>query len=303
MENREHHHGVVGPVILISLGVIFLLNNLGWLDWGVWETVLRLWPVLLIGAGLDLLIGRRSVWGSLLVALLLLAVLAGAVWIHQTRPAGPSAAAETVEQALQGATEARVEIRPGVGELNLGALDEPGLLLSGQIELDRGERLVTEADRTGTTLIYTLATDKSDGSFWGPWGIDHNWQVSLTPDIPIELTINTGVGTSEIDLSQLTITQLVVSTGVGRTVLTLPATGNVSANIDGGVGELIIRIPEGMGARIDASGGLAPVSASPEFERRGNLYYTPDYDSAQGRLDMEIDLGVGSLRLEYIPGG
>ncbi len=301
MENREHHHGVVGPVILISLGVIFLLNNLGWLDWGVWETVLRLWPVLLIGAGLDLLIGRRSVWGSLLVALLLLAVLAGAIWIHQTRPAGPSASAELVEQALQGATEARVEIRPGVGALTLDALDEPGLLLSGRVELDRGERLVTEVDRTGSTLVYSLATDKAEWSFWGPWGIDRNWQVSLTPEIPIELTISAGVGTADIDLSRLTITELVVSTGVGRTVLTLPAIGTLSANIDGGVGELVVRIPEGMGARIDASGGLAPISASPEFERRGNLYYTPDYDSAESRLDMQIDMGVGALRLEYIP--
>src|SRR5512139_225381 len=103
MDSRERHGGVVGPVILISLGVIFLLNNLGWLDWSVWSTVLRLWPVLLIGAGLDILFGRRSMWGSLLVALLLLAVLAGAIWLDQTRPAGPSAAAEAIEQSLEGA--------------------------------------------------------------------------------------------------------------------------------------------------------------------------------------------------------
>ncbi len=300
MGNRERHGGVVGPVILISLGVIFLLNNLGWLEWGVWETVLRLWPVLLIGAGLDLLIGRRSAWGSLLVALLLLAVLAGAIWVHQTRPSGPSATAQPIEQALQGATAARVDINPGVGELRLGALDESGLLLSGQIQLVQGERLVTEAHRTGSTLVYTLTTDRSGWDFRGPWGLARQWQVSLTPDVPIELTVNSGFGATEIDLSRLTITELTVNTGVGRTVLTVPATGHLSVNIDAGVGELVLRIPEGMGARIDASGGLAPISASPAFVRRGDLYYTQDFDTAENRLDLEIDLGIGSLRLEYI---
>jgi hypothetical protein len=47
-------------VILIGLGVVFLLNNPGILNWSVWDVIFRLWPVLLIAAGLDILIGRRA---------------------------------------------------------------------------------------------------------------------------------------------------------------------------------------------------------------------------------------------------
>jgi len=42
-------------VILIGLGVIFLLSNLGWLDVNLSSTLTRLWPVLLVVAGVALL--------------------------------------------------------------------------------------------------------------------------------------------------------------------------------------------------------------------------------------------------------
>ncbi len=61
-EKKTHRVGLVWPVILISAGMMFLLNNLGLLSWNVWGTLWRLWPVLLIAAGLDILIGRRSIW-------------------------------------------------------------------------------------------------------------------------------------------------------------------------------------------------------------------------------------------------
>ena len=51
-ERPVRHGGLVGPAILIGLGVVFLLNNLGMLDWGIWNILLRLWPLLLIAIGL-----------------------------------------------------------------------------------------------------------------------------------------------------------------------------------------------------------------------------------------------------------
>ena len=70
MKDQQHHGGLVWPIILIAAGIILLLNNLGMLSWDIWGTLWRLWPVLLIAIGLDIIIGRRSFWGSLLVGIL-----------------------------------------------------------------------------------------------------------------------------------------------------------------------------------------------------------------------------------------
>jgi Domain of unknown function (DUF5668) len=45
----------VAPIVLIALGILFLLNNLGWLEL---RRVFRYWPVLLIAAGLYMLYAR-----------------------------------------------------------------------------------------------------------------------------------------------------------------------------------------------------------------------------------------------------
>ena len=72
---RNRGVSMVGPLILIGLGLVFLLSNLGVLPENVWDYIWRLWPILLIAIGLDIVIGRRSVWGSLAVLVLILALL------------------------------------------------------------------------------------------------------------------------------------------------------------------------------------------------------------------------------------
>jgi hypothetical protein len=46
------------PVVLIVIGVVFLMNNLGMLSQSAWDTILLCWPLLLIVIGLDNLLRR-----------------------------------------------------------------------------------------------------------------------------------------------------------------------------------------------------------------------------------------------------
>ena len=68
MKNKQHQRPVKaekkqkkignlsGGFVLITLGIIFVLNNLGFLPWSVWETLWKLWPVFLILAGIEILV-------------------------------------------------------------------------------------------------------------------------------------------------------------------------------------------------------------------------------------------------------
>ncbi|MDF1514285.1 MAG: DUF5668 domain-containing protein, partial [Anaerolineae bacterium] len=78
MNNKHEHNSLVGPSLLIGVGLLLLLDNLGYLSWNIWE-ITRLWPLLLIIWGLELLLeGRR--FGRFLVAAVLLVVMVGGVW-------------------------------------------------------------------------------------------------------------------------------------------------------------------------------------------------------------------------------
>jgi predicted membrane protein len=52
-ERPRRRPSIFWPLILITLGVIFLLNNVGVIQGTVWDTILRLWPLLFIAIGLD----------------------------------------------------------------------------------------------------------------------------------------------------------------------------------------------------------------------------------------------------------
>src|SRR3989304_2243504 len=77
MSDETHRGGLVCPLILIPIGAIVLLNNVGVTTIGIWETIVRGWPLLLIAIGIDLLIPRRSALASVVTLIVILVVLVG----------------------------------------------------------------------------------------------------------------------------------------------------------------------------------------------------------------------------------
>ncbi len=141
---RRRRVSLVGPVILIGLGVVFLLNSMGVLAWSVWDVIFRLWPILLIAAGLEIILSRLSAWGSLLALVLTVVIFAGALWLLE--PDAQAVAGEEIRQALGEATQARVVIEPGVGSLHIEALPESAeamssALVEGVVSVGRGGSL------------------------------------------------------------------------------------------------------------------------------------------------------------------
>ena len=57
MPARRRRNGELGAFILIALGLLFLVGNLGWVGWFSWH---YFWPVILIVIGATLLVRRAD---------------------------------------------------------------------------------------------------------------------------------------------------------------------------------------------------------------------------------------------------
>lgn len=298
---RVRRGGLVWPVILISAGVIFLLNNLGMVDWSIWFTLLRLWPVLLIAIGLEILIGRRSWIGSAIVALLLVGILAVTVTGGIRPPAlgigGKVDHTETVRVELKGAEQADVEVDFGTGQLIVGALPaDSGDLLTGTIDLSRNENLdQSDSVTNGRARVnlksngnWTVGLDAADNG-------DKQWELALNRDVPLALTFDTGVGESNLDLTQLSLTRLEIDGGVGEVTVKLPAQGRFDVNVNGGVGEITMILPQSLAARITVDGGLGNTQVPDGYEKRDNVYTAPGFAAAQDRVEISVDGGIGQV--------
>lgn len=255
--------------ILILLGVLLLVNTFIKVDIAKF-----FWPLLLI------LLGLWVLWGVF-----------AAPRTFET---------EDATIPLEGAAQARIRMRHGAGRLRVGGGAGPDELLSGSF----GGGMEQQAKQTGDTLDVEMKVRVSAANFafpwmWGPRGA-LDWTVSLNEDIPLSLDLETGASDTRLDLSDLRVTNLRVQTGASSSEITLPASaGYTKAAISSGAASVRVRVPEGVAARVKAHGGMADIRVDKNrFPRVGNVYQSEDYDTAENKIDIDIDTGVGSISVQ-----
>lgn len=303
------------PIILIGLGVLFLLNNLGIVSWNTWNLIWRFWPLVLVAVGLDLLIGGRSALGAILsalVALALVAAIAVGVFFADQLPVLSRFNAEDdwqtaqVEYALDPdfqSAEVYIDWTSLPGQLS--ALEDDAYLIQGELAY-QGE-LEFNVDDLGSTAAVTL------DSYWnGSWtgfttSPNTKWDIGLTPEIPLDLTLDSGSGSCNFDLSGLLLEKLFVDSGSGSISLSLPAEQSFSFKLDSGSGSLRIDIPEDTGMRVRLDSGSGSFNPGNDFhqvsgERNDDgIWESDNYDRADYTIEMTIDQGSGSITFRLVP--
>jgi hypothetical protein len=296
MRGPYRRGGLVGPICLIGLGVILLLNNLGLLSYSIWTLLFQIWPVLLIAIGIDLLVGRRSASGAVLAFVLIVALIGGAIWlVTSEQPARQPGAGETVAQPIGEARAAQINLIPEVGTVRVRSFLSPSLLFDGTFCPLAGEQIVHSFALQGQTEVGTV---RSAGIAAGPvarTGSAYNWDILLNDRLPTELRVQFGIGQVQLYLTNLTLTDLDLSAGVGQFVVDLPSRGRLSARIAGVIGQMVVSIPPGMEARIRVSTGLAGRVISSRFRQEGAYFVSPGYATADNRVDLDISMVLGSL--------
>lgn len=292
---------LVGPLILITIGALALLANFGYLSSSFWITALQFWPLILILIGLEILIGRQSWAGSIIVLLIGLAMVAGIIYLAANPGAvilGAGTVTDTISEPLGDIDAATVEIKPGMGELKLTALDvsAPNLI---DATITHPSSFRIEKDYQTDGARGQLKLDQQ-GTFVFMMNPIMRWQVALTARVPITLKLDAGVGSTDVDLNALNVRELDVNAGVGSVKVIMPAhAGSVMANVDGGVGTVSILIPQDVPARIRTRSGMGGVSVNQaRFPRTGdNLYESQDFASATNRIELDVNTGVGGISI------
>ncbi len=310
MNNRRYRGGLLGPTILIAVGVIFLLINLGYLRWDIWLTLIPLWPLMLVAVGLDILIGGRSLLGSLLVVVLTVLVFAGGIWLLRTPlvVSGQTLTSQDVSASLQGASRAEVQIAPAIASLSIGSLAElnspqpADQLVIGTVNLSADERVSQDLHVQADTAHYVLKTQQAFPAFpfSSPSVSNRKWSLKLNPKTPLSLTVDMGLGEANIDLSYLNVTSLEVNSGLGATTVILAPHGQLTGRIAGGIGESTVRVPASLAVRFHLSTGIGQTIVPPNYQRQGDYYLSPSYGTAVDRAELEIGGGIGKITIQQI---
>jgi len=284
-------------IFLLFLGVVFLLQTLDVLPWGLWGTLWRFWPVLIIIAGLGILLRRCNVWlASLLMVVILGGCLGIAIWQHGPSLPG-SVATESYTVPLDDMERAWIEIDFSAGSITIGSLP-PGS--TNFVEADyevRNRRGTMKVDFEQQDGEGKLNLDTTNQQFWGEGGIV--WAVNFTRKIPLVLNIKSAASNLEFDLSRLRVTELNLDVDAGNCQVTMPSSAGTSyVVIDSDVANLEITIPDGIAAKIhvDANLSVRDIDTS-RFPRQGDYYVSPDFETAGNRIELEIQCDLGRVEV------
>ena len=140
------------------------------------------------------------------------------------------------------------------------------------------------------------------------------------------LNLHTGASESEVDISEpnpvrmsratmevgaadfhvrrlgnLNAESITVDAGVGKVVLDFRGewSQNADVSVDMGLGALELRFPEGLGVRLMKDTFLTSLD-SEGLVKRGNAYYSVDWDDAPYRVTVTVDAAFGSIDVVWV---
>ena len=219
------------------------------------------------------------------------------------------------------ADKVRVDIKMGAGELKVDSGAESLLEadFTYNVEAWQPEVDYNVEDSNGRLTIRQPNT--SQLSIRGD--IRYEWDLAFNDDVPLDMRIEYGAGSGDIDVGELNVTQLDVKLGAGDMTLDLSGneslsrlefdmgagdltvdlngrwTENVDVDIQGGVGQTTLLLPKDIGVRVNVTKAIGDVDASGLYNR-GGYYVNEAYGEADVTVEISIQAGVGQINLEIV---
>lgn len=300
-KGRSGYRSLFWPLLFIGVGVIALLGNMGVLSRANFIVLFRLWPVLLILIGLDIMFGRRSPAIGALIGIGAVALILGLMLVGPSMGWGDEVEIKTdlFSAPIGEATSARVSLNLSSGPTEIAALSDSNDLMeaelnyTGKIKFDvRGER----------EKSISLSQSDAGISSWLNWFTDDDelrWDIGLSPQLPLELDVDAGSGSLALDLRQLQLTGLKLDVGSGSVNGSLPALeGRYGARLDGGSGSCQLDLANGadVDLQIDVGSGSVKIAIGDDADVSLRV------DGGSGKLTVDVPTDA-AVRVDVREGG
>lgn len=279
-------------LFLVILGGLFFAQSMGWIS-VVWDWS-RVWPLLIILAGLSIL-GGHSVGMRALSFVLLLLVIVFFIGMS-ARPWSQRASAvdEQINVAMPAeVTQAEITADFGASTVTIDAAE--GAALTGRMRSQGGMELVQSM--SGTTS--TVQIDEK--SVPGPWFWHMGWPsreltLHIPAALPTTLGLDTGASTVRVDGRKMQLTRLDIDAGASTIDVALgDLVAQAAVTIDAGASTIRVSVPRSLGVRVVTDGGLSTRNMGDLQQQGEDTYVSENYDTAEKKAEVTITSGVSTI--------
>ncbi len=307
-------------VILISIGVLLLLNTTGIVDFGFWGWLGRLWPVILIAIGIEKLFSsaessnlRNLAWLSpvIIVGVVAYSVVAGQrddnsntwndnwQWNWDDHSDEPTSTHTWSEAMSADAKRLDLELEMSGGRLTVRGGSDPGNLVVARTS-SRGEK-PSSTSSVGPDGVYTVRISQRDNTKHR--GRDQ-WIMKVTDSLPVNLKVEGGAARMRLDLSALKIESLELDAGAADVDIVLGAlVPTVTCDLETGAAAMDITIPSVAGLKLYREGAISRLSDTDlNLVDKGTYSETEGYSESAVKIEMHVKSALTSLRLRRASG-
>jgi hypothetical protein len=270
-------------------------------------------------------LGSIQILGGGLLLILLLGTLNGCIGLKGKN----KVLTHTFSEPLEGAANAKIDIRTRNGNLAIGSLaGNEEILVSGSLQyVENQGRPAPSVNLSNSLATFSLRSDAvGKARLPLPWRNSKGaleWQININPAVPAEIILYSGIGNIKADLAGMAITHVSADSGGGDVEVILPegaadlsvlaksGGGNVTVEIGRGLtgknvvtaqtggGKVVVHLPSGLAARITATTGWGKVLVDPAFGKMDEkTYQSPEYEAAADTVEIILASGAGDVTVD-----
>lgn len=301
-------------LVFVFTGIIILLDNFGVIDF-YWGSIWRLWPLLLIIWGAELIFsGRNNSAGSWISALITLAALGFAGYYGTTRMSDGNGLMRNFRWHRDSGTKAsefksnrfsepfsgtihRAELNISGGATIYRLKDSTANLFDADIKHQFGNYSLTRTNRD-TIEVLGLKMPES-AHINGSQNFNLNKVEMQLNNKPVwDINLQIGAGKADFDLSKFKIASLNIDGGAASFKIKLgePQT-NTNVSVETGVSKVMISVPVAVGCLIRVGSGLSSNSFKGFNRQDDNTYTTDNYNSSSKNIMINLGGGISDFEV------
>jgi hypothetical protein len=298
-------------IILIAVGVIFILNNFGVLNFS-WYNFWQLWPLVLILWGISILPVKDMVKFTMLVGVILIAI----VFINRLPEHRPwfSHFHRNGDMSWEWDDDDETAIRSNAADQNL-SVPFDSLAGKGILNLDAAAGTFTFSGETPEFLAFSKTGDignyeltthdtrnvKNISLRLEDNGSKHRFNknhvnIKLNQKPVWDLKFNIGAASMDMDLSNYRIDTADFDAGASSITLKLGDKNPLSVvTFNAGASSIHLSVPKSAGCQVSSESFLVSKSFEGFSKKEGHIYETENFARASSKIFVTVKTAVSSI--------
>jgi len=288
-------------LLLITAGVMLLLNQSGHLDWDYWLDLLEWWPLILIAIGLEKIFSKTKL--KFISYLAPLTLVAAMVWVAVD--VGPDRWSRSFTERYNWKTELDKSVEKIDAVIDHGRRDltvsRSGINLA-SVKFDRATRKpdidFKKSDGIAELKISSTGERRSPIIISGR-GYYRDWRASFTDEVPLQLKCTGYESDVDLNLEMIPVEMLTVDNDDGNIYMKIGSrTALVKVHAGGDNADVRIRLPEGCGVKIEGSEYESYLKALELVESEGG-FVSEGFGEADTKVSFYFEKGLQHLSITY----